>query len=218
MAKKLVNKIKIVGCGPGSKKYITGYAMQCIRRADAIIGSRRLLDLFQDVEADKYTLNKNYKLLIRRIISLSKSNRVVVLVSGDPGFYSYAKLIIDKVGIENCEVIPGISSVQLAFAAIGKNWNDACFVSLHGRKSEMSMFIKKVKEHKKVAVLTDKSNSLRLIAKNMSKEGLGNRKLFICENLSLNKEKIREIEVNSIDKVQVKGLNVIIILDENDSK
>ncbi len=60
MAKKLLNKITIVGCGPGSKKYITGYAKQRIKKADAIIGSRRLLELFSDVEAEKFTINKDH--------------------------------------------------------------------------------------------------------------------------------------------------------------
>ncbi len=214
MAKKLVNKITIVGCGPGSKKYITGYAKQRINKADAIIGSRRLLDLFSDVEADKYVINKNYKLLITRIISLSKRNNVVVLVSGDPGFFSYAKLIIDRVGIENCEVIPGISSVQLAFASIGKTWNDACFVSVHGRKAEISTLIKKVKGHSKVAVLTDNTSNLKLIANGLLNEGLKDRKIYICENLSLDKERIREFDVFSVQKAQVSGLNVIIILED----
>lgn len=218
MAKKLVNKITIVGCGPGSKKYITGYALRCIKKADAIFGSRRLLDSFSDAEANKYAISKNYKLLIKKIVSLSKNNNVVVLVSGDPGFFSYAKLIIDKVGVENCEVIPGISSVQLAFASIGRTWSDACFVSLHGRKSGLSTLIKKVKENKKVAVLTDASNNLKIIAKSLLNEGLKDRKLFVCENLSLDKERIREFDVSSIQKVEARGLNVVIIIDENKSE
>ena len=214
MAKKLVNKITIVGCGPGSKKYITGAAVQYIRKSDVLIGSKRLLDLFPDVEADKYTLNNNYKLLINRTISLSRRNKVTVLVSGDPGFFSYAKLIVDKIGIENCEIIPGISSVQLAFASIGLTWNDVCFVSLHGRKGGISSLVRKVNEFKKVAVLTDNSNNLKLIAESMMNEGLKDRKIYICENLSLEKERIRAFKVASLRKVQVRGLNVIIIVDE----
>ncbi len=214
MAEKLANKIAIVGCGPGSKKYITGYAMQSIKRADALIGSRRLLDLFSDIEADKYVLNKNYKLLLARIISLSKRNKVIVLVSGDPGFFSYAKLIIDKVGIENCKVIPGISSVQLAFAAIGMTWNDACFGNLHGRKVEMSDLIHMVQTHSKVAVLTDKATNLKLIANELLNEGLKDRKIYVCENLSLDKERIRMFDVSSVQKARVSELNVIIILDD----
>ncbi len=214
MAKKLANKIIIVGCGPGSKKYISGQAMQYIKDADVLVGSRRLLSLFQDVEADKYTINRNYRLLIARIISLSRSRNVIVLVSGDPGFFSYARLIIDKAGIENCEVIPGISSVQLAFAKIGRDWNDAVFISLHGRTGRLTALIKKVRGHDKVAVLTDNSNNIKRIARRLLNEGIKDRRIYVCENLSLDNEKIREFDVSAIEKVRVRGLNIIIILNE----
>ena len=218
MAKKLVNKIIIVGCGPGSKKFMTGQALQYIKDADVLVGSRRLLSLFADAEAVKYTLNRNYKQLITRILSLSKTKSVVVLVSGDPGFFSYAKLIVDKAGIENCEVIPGVSSVQLAFAKIGRTWNDACFISLHGRIGRLAALIRRVRDHEKVAVLTDNSNNVKLIARKLLDEGFKERKVYVCENLSLDKERIREFDVTSLLKVQVKGLNVIIILDEESSE
>ena len=218
MAKKLVNKIIIVGCGPGSKQFMTGQALQYIRDADVLVGSRRLLSLFQDAEAVKYTLNRNYKQVITRIISLSKNKSVVVLVSGDPGFFSYAKLIVDKAGIENCEVIPGVSSVQLAFARIGKTWNDAYFMSLHGRTGRLAALIRKIRDNEKVAVLTDNSNNVKLIARKLLDEGLKERKIYVCENLSLENERIREFDVTSLLRVQVKGLNVIIILDEESSE
>ncbi len=214
MAKKIVNKVTIVGCGPGTRKYLTGYAMQQINSAEVLIGSRRLLSLFPDVEAETFILKNNYKLLITRIASLSKRKKVVVLVSGDPGFFSYAKLIIDKVGIESCEVIPGISSVQLAFAKIGRTWNDACFMSLHGRTGKLGSVVKKIIDNEKVAVLTDNSNNVKLIARKLLESGVKDRKIFICENLSLEKERIREFDVSAISKIQVRDLNVIIFLDE----
>jgi precorrin-6y C5,15-methyltransferase (decarboxylating) CbiE subunit len=215
LAKKIENKITIVGCGPGSKKYLTGYALQQINNADVLIGSKRLLSLFSDADVDTYVLNKNYKLLITRIVALRKSKRVVVLVSGDPGFFSYGKLIINKVGIENCEVIPGISSVQLAFAKIGRSWNDACFMSLHGRTGRLASVIKNIRDNDKVAVLTDNSNNVKVIARKLLEEGLKDRKIFVCENLSLAQERIREFDVASILKIRVSDLNVIIILDED---
>ena len=215
MAKKIVNKVTIVGCGPGSKKYLTGYALQQINNAEVLIGSRRLLSLFPDAEADTFVLSNNYKLLITRIVSLRKKKKVVVLVTGDPGFFSYAKLIIDKVGIEHCEVIPGISSIQLAFAKIGRTWNDACFMSLHGRSGKLASVVKKITENEKVAVLTDNSNNVKLIAKKLLETGIKERKIFICENLSLENERIREFDVSSILKIRVSDLNVIIFLDED---
>ena len=214
MAKKIVNKVIIVGCGPGSKKYLTGYAMQHIIHAEVLIGSRRLLSLFPDTDADTYVLSNNYKLLITRIVSLSKKKKVVVLVSGDPGFFSYSKLIVDKIGNEKCEVIPGVSSVQLAFAKIGRTWNDACFMSLHGRSGKLASVVKKITDNDKVAVLTDNSNNVKLIAKKLIETGIKERKIFVCENLSLGKERIREFDVSSILKTRVSDLNVVIFLDE----
>ena len=200
---------------PGSKKYLTGFALQQINSAEVLIGSRRLLSLFPDTEADTFMLNNNYKVLITRIVSLRKKKNIVVLVSGDPGFFSYAKLIIDKIGIENCEVIPGISSVQMAFAKIGRSWNDACFMSLHGRTGKLGSVVKKIMENDKVAVLTDNSNNAKLIARKLLDAGLKGRKIYVCENLSLENERIREFDVSSILKIQVRDLNVIIFLDED---
>ena len=215
MAKKIVNKVTIVGCGPGSKKFITGYAMQQIINAEVLIGSRRLLSLFPDADADTYVLSNNYKLLITRIVSLSKKKKkVVVLVSGDPGFFSYSKLIVDKLGVEKCEVIPGISSIQMAFAKIGRTWNDACFMSLHGRSGKLASVVKKITDNEKVAVLTDNSNNVKLIAKKLLETGVKERKIFVCENLSLEEERIREFDVSSILKIRVSDLNVIIFLNE----
>jgi len=216
LAKKIVNKVTIVGCGPGSKKFITGYAMQQIINAEVLIGSRRLLSLFPDADADTYVLSNNYKLLITRIVSLSKKRKkVVVLVSGDPGFFSYSKLIVDKLGVEKCEVIPGISSIQMAFAKIGRTWNDACFMSLHGRSAKLASVVKKITDNEKVAVLTDNSNNVKLIAKKLLETGVKERKIFVCENLSLEEERIREFDVSSILKIRVSDLNVIIFLDED---
>ena len=216
MAKKIVNKVTIVGCGPGSKKFITGYAMQQIINAEVLIGSRRLLSLFPDADADTYVLSNNYKLLITRIVSLSKKKKkVVVLGSGDPGFFSYSKLIVDKLGVDKCEVIPGISSIQMAFAKIGRTWNDACFMSLHGRSAKLASVVKKITDNEKVAVLTDNSNNVKLIAKKLLETGVKERKIFVCENLSLEEERIREFDVSSILKIRVSDLNVIIFLDED---
>jgi len=85
---------------------------------------------------------------------------------------------------------------------------------MHGRKAEISTLIKKVKEHSKVALLTDNTNNLKLIANGLLNEGLKDRKIYICENLSLDKERIRKFDVFSLQKARIRGLNVIIILDD----
>ncbi len=214
MAKRVGNRVVIVGCGPGSMGYITLKAIRCIQEADVLVGSRRLLSLFPEVKAEKLPLGKNYRPLLTKIASLSTRKRVTVLVSGDPGFFSYARLIINKLGKENCDVIPGISSIQLAFAAIGKNWNDACFISLHGRKEELTRLAGALKTKEKVAVLNDSGMSFRLLCHYLRKEGVEKRKVYLCENLSMENERVQELDLSTLEEMETEGMSVMIFLTE----
>lgn len=207
-------KITIVGCGPGAINYITPAGLKRIHDADVLIGSKRLLNTFPEVKAEKILIERNYRPLLNKIILLSRTKTVVILVSGDPGFYSYARLIIEKVGRANCNIIPGISSVQFAFAYIGKPWHDAHFVTLHGRQKGLDELIKAVKKYDTVAVLTDSSRSLKTFARGLLTAGITKRKVFVCENLSLPDERVREFNPVSLQNANTDGLNVVIILNE----
>lgn len=55
---------------------------------------------------------------------------VVVMVSGDPGFYSLLPWLKKKFPSAPVEVIPGISSVQAAFCLIGEAWQGGSWLSL----------------------------------------------------------------------------------------
>jgi len=88
-------------------------------------------------------------------------------------------------------------------------------MSLHGRSGKLAAVVKKITENEKVAVLTDNSNNVKLIARKLLDAGLKDKKIYVCENLSLEKERIREFDVSSILKIRVSDLNVIIFLDED---
>lgn len=214
MAKRPVKRITIVGCGPGAINYITPAGMEHVHKAEILVGSKRLLNLFPAVKVEKIAVERNYRSLLKKIIFLSKTKEVVVLVSGDPGFYSYARLIIEKVGIEGCNIIPGISSVQFAFAAIGRPWQDAHFVTVHGRQKGLEELVKAVKRYDTVAVLTDRSNSVKTFARELLTAGITKRRVFVCENLSLPEERVREFSPVSLQNADANGLNVVIILNE----
>ncbi len=216
MAKRLTKRIAIVGCGPGAINYITPAGLERIHNADVLIGSKRLLNTFPLIKsgAEKIILERNYRPLLNKIILLSRTKNVVILVSGDPGFYSYAKLVIEKVGKANCNIIPGISSVQFAFASIGRCWHDAHFVTLHGRQKGLDELIKAVKKYDTVAALTDRSSSLKILARGLLTAGITKRKIFVCENLSLPNERVREFTPVSLQNADANGLNVVILLNE----
>lgn len=211
MAEYYKNKIIIIGCGPGLKAYISPKALYHIKRADILVGSRRLLKLFPDIDAKKILLEKNYQVMVDKIGKWSSTKQVAVLVSGDPCFFSYTKMIVKILGRESCVIIPGISSMQLAFAAIGECWDDACFVSLHGRDAEYEQLIKKVRENGKVGILTDGKNTPATIAKQLLKNGIRERCMFVCENLSLPDERIREVDLTSALTIKTKGMVVVVV-------
>ena len=177
-------------------------------------GKPAFVKTFSGCRRRKNRFRKNYSALVNRIADWNSTKQVVVLVSGDPCFFSYSRLIIKKLGRESCIIIPGISSIQLAFAAIGESWDDACFISLHGRDAEYAQLMKNVREHSKVGILTDHKNTPAVIARQLLAGGIRDRQIFICENLSLPEERILETDLASAVNINTNGAIVVIIKKE----
>ncbi|MBU6391772.1 MAG: precorrin-6y C5,15-methyltransferase (decarboxylating) subunit CbiE [Planctomycetes bacterium] len=211
MVESYKNKVIIAGCGPGLKAYISPKALYNIKKADILLGSRRLLKLFPNINAKKIIIEKNYKIMVDRIARWRSSMQVVVLVSGDPCFFSYAKMIVKKIGRESCIIIPGISSMQLAFAAIGECWDNASFISLHGRNTGYERLIRKVRDTCMVGILTDNKNTPAVIARWLLERGIHDRRMFVCESLSLPEERVREMDLTSAVNIKTNGASVVII-------
>src|SRR5207248_10989074 len=56
--------------------------------------------------------------------------RVVLVASGDPLFYGVARYLCDRLGKDRFEVLPHVSSMQLAFASIKESWEEAYLTNL----------------------------------------------------------------------------------------
>ena len=205
--------ITIVGCGPGHKSFVTQIGLEKIADAEIIIGSKRLLSIFPDAKARQIILGRDYNALAQDIIKLAlECSKIVILVSGDPGFFSLAKILTKKIGLNSCNVIPGISSVQLAFARIGESWSDAQFRTLHGRAGELNNLKQTIKEHNKVAVLTDDTNTPARIADTLLQNNITNRTAYVFENLSSDNESIQKFSIESLSKADIKGMNIVIFM------
>lgn len=126
-------KVELIGLGCGTAAGITAAGAAALRRADCILGAARLLEaLPEDCTADRLTVvhpNDILDALLKR-----RPERPCVVYSGDSGFYSGARLLFPLLrerGIE-CRVLPGISSVQLLAARLGRPWQDWRLYSAHG--------------------------------------------------------------------------------------
>ncbi|OXT08914.1 precorrin-6y C5,15-methyltransferase (decarboxylating) subunit CbiE [Thermoanaerobacterium thermosaccharolyticum] len=197
--------VTIVGIGPGNKKFITTYALERIKEADVLVGGRRHLEEFKDIDCEKIMINAStdYHGI------LNKEGNIVILASGEPSLYGIAEVILKYVDNKQLEIIPGISSIQYMCAKLKITMNDLAVVSLHGRTEDL---VKKVKENKKVAIFTDDTHTPQFVAAMLKEKNLQDRKIHVGENLSYDTERIYSFTVEELLNCNKKfDLNVVVI-------
>ncbi|MBU2053476.1 MAG: precorrin-6y C5,15-methyltransferase (decarboxylating) subunit CbiE [Proteobacteria bacterium] len=203
-------KIIIVGCGPGAEDYITPAARAAAGKADVLIVSKRLHDLFPEIAAERIDSGTDIAGTLETIASRRDAGRqVVLLATGDPGIASLAQPVIRRFGRENCEVIPGISSIQVAFARLGLDWKDVRIVTAHSRDPELAAA--DLREAGKLAILGGRDGAIRWAAGLIPQLGK-DRRVFLCEDLTLPGEKIREIRAGELAGLPVSTRAIILVI------
>jgi cobalt-precorrin-7 (C5)-methyltransferase len=205
-------KIIIVGCGPGAEEYITPAARSAAAKAEVLIVSERLKRLFPECPAERIDSGTD----VPKILSLMAERRntglqVVLLATGDPGIASLAQPVIRCFGRENCEVIPGISSIQVAFARLGLGWQEARILTAHHKNPRVSAA--DLSSVEKIAILGGRPDALAWAA-GLIKELGGGRRIFLCEDLTLPNEKIREIDVSALTAAPVSTRAIVLVIHE----
>lgn len=204
-----MHKFHIIGVGPGTEDYLLPIAKKEIENADCLVGAKRLLSLFTHFKKDKIYLEGNFKDAILYIKKNRARKRIAVLVSGDPGLYSFLEQVKKSLKKQSYEVIPGISCLQVAFAKIGESWNDAKIISLHGRS--LGNLARQVKASPKIFLLTDSHYPPAKIASYLLDRGTGNRRAVVFENLTYPQERIVDTDFKKLSKMEDFGLCVMII-------
>ncbi|MFF3708092.1 precorrin-6y C5,15-methyltransferase (decarboxylating) subunit CbiE [Streptomyces phaeochromogenes] len=147
--------ITVVGTGTGAP--LPPDAGAALAGAGLVVGGRRHLAAATTIPdtAERVVLGPLAPALdaIEQFLEKPEERgRVVVLASGDPGFFGIVRALAERFGAERLEVHPGVSSVATAFARLGLTWDDAVIVSAHGR--DLRTAVNVCRAHPKVAVLT----------------------------------------------------------------
>src|SRR5207237_496680 len=111
----LNGKIYIIGIGNDGLAGLTAKARDLILSADLVLGSDNTLSLMPELKAERYRIGADLQEVVRTVES-NASRRLVIVASGDPLFYGVARYLCDRLGKECFEVLPHVSSMQLAFA------------------------------------------------------------------------------------------------------
>lgn len=128
--------VKIVGIGPGDGRYLTPLAAELIKQAQVLVGGRRQLEQLAAPHQERFTISANLAAVLQYIEAQRRQKSVVVMASGDPGLFSIATYLAERMDKDCLEIIPGISSVQVMFARLKLPWHDVRIMSLHGRSGD----------------------------------------------------------------------------------
>lgn len=177
------HKIIVVGIGPGSKDYILPIALKKIAAAKILVGSERALADYAADGQKTAPITADIQAAIAFIREESQQEDVVVMVSGDPGYYSLLAALRNEFDISRLEVIPGVSSMQVAFSRIALPWQNADLMSLHGRLPDYASLA--YEKGRVVGILTDAEHNSQRIAMLFLDAGWPpNTPVFIGEKLS----------------------------------
>jgi cobalt-precorrin-7 (C5)-methyltransferase len=208
-----MNKLNVVGIGPGNFKYILPIAIETIRSSDVIIGGKRNLNALEISNKEHIVLDSDLEKIIGYIRNNKESKKISIVVSGDPSFYSILQYLMKYFPLDDFNIIPGISSVQYMFAKLGVSWADTYFGSLHGRNDVN--FVEKIERFEKVALLTDKNRSYKYIAQKLNVEGFGERTMYVGINLSYDDERIIKDKVKNVANYD-EELNLCVVVITNE--
>ena len=208
--------IEIVGCGPGAEDQLTMAAKKAIDQADILIGAQRLLDLRKSEATEKIAVTSHIDDVINSIAEHHAHNQdVTVLVSGDPGIFSLAKRVIKTFGISQCRVIPGISSIQTAFARLGMCWHDARIISAHHQLPDLDAI--PLDSTRKMAVLSGRDDVLQWLQQLIIRLG-HDTTVYACEDLTLYNEKIRKLSERDLTERAFSSRCVFLIIGKDQDK
>jgi len=207
--------VTIVGTGPGTQQYLIPEARQAIENADVLIGGERnLIPWIEQGQKKFYVIKTPVIEVVDRIKEHYQQEKVVILVSGDPGFYSILSFLTKYFDKKELKVIPGISSIQIAFARLSLAWHDAVLLNLHGR------YLNILDNHlhePKLALLTDFNNDPLTICQYLITKGRKHGLVYICSKLGYPEEKIITINLREeklLIPEKVASPVVMVIIDE----
>lgn len=212
---EMTGQIYIIGIGPGSSEYLTKKAIDTVKMSDYTVGSTRAIDLFDDVQ-NKLAFNVKELLdTLEKGVQLAVDGNVVsILSTGDPGFSGVLNTVLRISGEknfpkENIEVIPGISSLQLAAARCQIQWDSANVMTFHGREN-IEDILPVINNGKTTIALP--SRKVRDMAQFLLDNGVEEtRKVVVCERLSYPDEKIVSATLKDIAESEFTYMCIMVI-------
>ena len=179
----------MAGIGPGNPDFVLPAARAAIEGAEVLVGGSRALADFARQGQETMTIRGDIDAVLSFIREKIQKTHVVVMVSGDPGYYSLLDALRREFSLHTLVVIPGVSSLQMAFSRLALPWHGARLASFHGRVPQAAELA--YQEGALLGLLTDRENNSRTISAQLIALGWPpDAELHICSRLSYEDEAI----------------------------
>lgn len=202
-------KITLVGMGCGDYVGLTLMGAKAVEEAECVLGARRLLQALPEIGGQQRSaLYKTDEILAE--IQVQKNKRVAVVFSGDCGFYSGAAalgLALEQQGLPYT-VLPGVSSVQLLAAALGRPWQDWELVSAHGCACDA---VAACRKGKPTFFLTGGRETPATLCAALAAAGCGAVQGVVGENLGLASQRLVRGTVQQFAQQSFAPLSVLLV-------
>ncbi|MCD6553721.1 MAG: precorrin-6y C5,15-methyltransferase (decarboxylating) subunit CbiE [Anaerolineae bacterium] len=209
----MAHKVLVVGVGSEGPAGLPLVLQNRIAQADLLCGSERLLEHWAGLQVEKMIIRANIPELVERLRRRGEA-RVVVLASGDPGFYGIAGTLLRYLPADELEIVPHVTSPQLAFARAGIPWSDAIFTSAHARP--LAEVVGWARRAPKLGILTDHKHTPALIAKTLLAAGIEDCRAIVAENLGLPDEQLTDTRLSALPGMEFSPLNVLLLIHDPD--
>lgn len=202
-------KVTLIGMGSGQPENLTLQGLAALRQADLILGARRLLAVLPagctENRAAAYRPDE-----VAELLQTSGAENAVLIYSGDTGFYSGASSMMEKLealGVR-ARVLPGLSSIQLLAAALGRPWQGWNLVSAHGRICDP---VAECMQGRPTFFLTGGSEDPATLCAQLAAEGFGDVQAVVGQCLGTPEEKIFRGSVKELAAGRFNSLSVLLV-------
>ena len=215
----LKHRIIVAGIGPGSPEYMVPAAKKAIESAKYLVGGRRALSQYAKASGGQQTcaVTRDIDGVMAFVHEGLDKADVVVMVSGDPGYFSLLDALRRTFDAHLIDVIPGISSFQLAFSRLALPWHDAQLLSFHGRvpkESDLSYA-----PGKKLGMLTDVQHNSKTIAETLLAHGWPESAFYaICARLSYEDETVERMTLQEAAEHAPVGSCIVVVFSQPPSQ
>ncbi|MEM8864565.1 MAG: precorrin-6y C5,15-methyltransferase (decarboxylating) subunit CbiE [Planctomycetota bacterium] len=207
--------IAIIGIGDDGLDAASPKVRKRVEQAEVLFGSDRALALLPESAAgERRPLSGDLDELAGQLESVGDRS-AAMLVFGDPMFYGLARYVTERLGKDRFEVIPHVSSMQLAFARVTETWDEAYLTSLDSKP--LDAVLERIRTAEKVGLFTTDDCGPQQVASALLDRGIDYFNVYVCEDLGARNETVTRGTLGEIAEQSFSSLNVMILVRHADA-